>query len=64
MLRAKMSVPPPGGWGTTKRMGRLGKSWALAPVAHNSDAASAPKAVRRHICKGLLFMGDLLIKLV
>ncbi|MOA18094.1 hypothetical protein D3C78_1383820 [compost metagenome] len=47
-VRAMKSVPPPGGKGTTRRMGLLGKAgWATAAVMGTAAAARPNRAAHR-----------------
>src|SRR5262245_43971610 len=49
-MRATMSVPPPGAYGTTRRIGLLGSAWpsaAWAKQAHSSNAAATRTAFLR-----------------
>jgi hypothetical protein len=56
-MRAKPSVPPPGGNGTTKRTGREGKSWPPAGAAARTREKAKGKREKVRIRRN--FVGDL-----
>src|ERR1700731_861155 len=58
MMRPTMSVLPPAGNGTMKRMGRLGQDWARAGRARAEAPVRAARRrrLRRFIAMSLLFV--------